>query len=110
MQRTTGKGRLCRFAAACLTVLCLFAPALPSAAEEEEDEIPFLYAFGVDEVIRGMTLHEKVCQLFIVAPEQICRLPRVSSADEEFLQALERWPVGMFRTETVAVPALVLFL
>ena len=94
MQRITGKGRLCRFAAACLTVLCLFAPALPSAAEEEEDEIPFLYAFGVDEVIRGMTLHEKVCQLFIVAPEQICRLPRVSSADEEFLQALERWPVG----------------
>ena len=94
MQRITGKGRLCRFAAACLMVLCLFAPALPSAAEEEEDEIPFLYAFGVDEVIRGMTLHEKVCQLFIVAPEQICRLPRVSSADEEFLQALERWPVG----------------
>ena len=96
MQRTTGKGRLCRFAAACLTVLCLFAPALPSAAEEEEDEIPFLYAFGVDEVIRGMTLHEKVCQLFIVAPEQICRLSGTKQAAVCGSPAACLYPVSLF--------------
>ncbi len=92
MRKTAEKGVLRRLAALCLAAACLAACAAPSSAEE--DEIPFLYAFGVDEVIRGMSLHEKVCQLFFLQPESFSRLPRVTAADEAFLRALDRWPAG----------------
>jgi beta-N-acetylhexosaminidase len=41
-----------------------------------------------------MTLHEKICQLFFVAPEQFSKETRVYKADKTFLCAFSRFPVG----------------
>ena len=44
--------------------------------------------------IYGMTLHEKVCQLFFVTPEQFSLEERVYKANKKFLRAFSRFPVG----------------
>ncbi len=49
-----------------------------------------------EELLSGMTLHEKVCQLFIVYPEAITGVSRVVSAGENTRQALVEYPVGGF--------------
>ena len=46
------------------------------------------------EILEGMTLHEKVCQLFIVYPEALTGTSPVQSADGDLEQALADWPVG----------------
>ena len=43
-----------------------------------------------------MTLHEKVCQLFIVSPESITHVSAVVAAGETTRAALEEYPVGGF--------------
>lgn len=49
-----------------------------------------------EELLSGMTLHEKVCQLFIVYPESITGVSRVTAAGETTRKALEEYPVGGF--------------
>lgn len=49
-----------------------------------------------EEILSGMTLHEKVCQLFIVYPEAITGVSRVTAAGETTRKALEKYPVGGF--------------
>lgn len=49
-----------------------------------------------EELLSGMTLHEKVCQLFIVYPESITGVSRVTAAGETTRNALEEYPVGGF--------------
>lgn len=49
-----------------------------------------------EEILSGMTLHEKVCQLFIVYPEAITGVSRVTAAGETTRKALEEYPVGGF--------------
>lgn len=49
-----------------------------------------------EEILSGMTLHEKVCQLFIVYPEAITGVSRVTAAGETTRKALEQYPVGGF--------------
>ena len=41
-----------------------------------------------------MTLHEKVCQLFVVQPSDLTGVPVVTAAGEATRRALERWPVA----------------
>ena len=64
----------------------------PSPAPTEEE----LRAARAREIMEGMTLHEKVCQLFIVYPEAITGVSAALSAGETTRQALEDWPVGGF--------------
>ena len=59
---------------------------LPAGAAAEAD--------AIDVVMSEMSLHEKVCQLFVVAPEQFVRLKRVNRSSREVKRALERFPVG----------------
>lgn len=47
-----------------------------------------------EDLIDAMTLHEKICQLFFVAPEQFSKETRVYQADKTFLRAFSRFPVG----------------
>jgi len=47
-----------------------------------------------EDLIDAMTLHEKICQLFFVAPEQFSKETRVYKADKTFLRAFSRFPVG----------------
>lgn len=62
----------------------------PSPTEEE------LRAARVQEILENMTLHEKVCQLFIVYPEAITGVSPMVTADSAAGQALADWPVGGF--------------
>ncbi len=48
------------------------------------------------ELLSDMTLHEKICQLFIVFPESVTNGPPLQTADETVEQALANWPVGGF--------------
>ena len=49
-----------------------------------------------DEILSGMTLHEKVCQLFVVYPEAITGVAKVTAAGEATRKALEEYPVAGF--------------
>lgn len=49
-----------------------------------------------EELLAGMTLHEKVCQLFVVYPEAITGVSKVTAAGETTRKALEEYPVGGF--------------
>lgn len=60
----------------------------PASAPEE------LHAARAEEILAGMTLHEKICQLFIVDPETLTGASPVLTADAALEQALDAWPVG----------------
>lgn len=47
-----------------------------------------------EEILEGMTLSEKVWQLFIVNPEDITKIGRVVAAGETSKKAIEKYPVG----------------
>ena len=76
---------------------CVFV--LPASAEEHDPSL-----FIVDESIEGqnyaadmvfrMTLHEKVCQLFFVMPEQFSRIEKVTAYNSELGNGIKRFPVG----------------
>jgi len=48
----------------------------------------------IDGLIADMSLHEKVCQLFFVQPEQFSRIDRVTAPSNKLRRAFERFPVG----------------
>lgn len=58
--------------------------------EVTEEEKPSL----VDETLAGMTLHEKVCQMMFVTPEELTGEDGVTVAGNATRQALENYPVG----------------
>ena len=58
--------------------------------EVTEEEKPSL----VDETLAGMTLHEKVCQMMFVTPEELTGEDGVTVAGDATRQALESYPVG----------------
>lgn len=47
-----------------------------------------------EELLAGMTLREKICQMFVVYPSAITGVSKVTSAGEATRRALEAWPVG----------------
>ena len=59
--------------------------------EVTEEEKPSL----VDETLAGMTLHEKVCQMMFVTPEELTGEDGVTVAGDATRQALENYPVGV---------------
>ena len=62
----------------------------PTAAPEDEIDRQ------ARAILADMSLHEKVCQLFIVYPEAITGVGAVTAAGETTRQALEDYPVGGF--------------
>ena len=64
----------------------------PTVSASQETQ----WAARAQEILSGMTLHEKVCQLFIVYPEAITGVSAVVSAGEASRAALEKYPVGGF--------------
>ncbi|MDO5136510.1 MAG: glycoside hydrolase family 3 N-terminal domain-containing protein [Eubacteriales bacterium] len=55
------------------------------------------YTKGYDQVedaLNGMTLHEKVCQMFLVLPEGLTNSGTVTSSGQEMKAAVNRYPVG----------------
>lgn len=58
--------------------------------EVTEEEKPSL----ADETLAGMTLHEKVCQMMFLTPEELTGEDGVTVAGDATRQALENYPVG----------------
>jgi beta-N-acetylhexosaminidase len=67
------------------------SPSATAAPTQEE-----LWDARAQELVEEMTLHEKVCQMFVIYPEAITGVSAVISAGSATQQALERWPVGGF--------------
>lgn len=62
----------------------------PTPTEEE------LRAVRATEILNNMTLHEKLCQLFLVHPQALTGTSPVLSVDGAMDQALTNWPVAGF--------------
>ena len=80
-------------------LLCLFlCLSLPAMAEEDPSALlvddSLEYTSRIDDLIAGMTLHEKVCQLFFLAPEQFSNNGRINAPGKSFYKAFTRFPVG----------------
>ena len=78
---------------------CLLSAGLPARAEEPDPSLLLVddaveSQSRAEDVIDFMTLHEKVCQLFFVTPEQFSREARVTKPARSFLRAFSRYPVG----------------
>lgn len=81
-------------------------PLLPEPEPAEPEEPPFPEPDPVlppepapepdpaEELLAGMTLREKVCQMFVVYPSAITGAFKVTAAGDDTRQALEDWPVG----------------
>ena len=87
-----------RFSALVL-VLCTCMFLLPAAAEEFDPSLLIVddsiaEQSRVEDMIDMMTLHEKVCQLFFVQPEQFSQIERVTGYSKKLGRAIGRFPVG----------------
>lgn len=65
-------------------------PVLPPEPASEPDPEPD----PAEELLAGMSLREKLCQMFVVYPSAITGVSTVTSAGDATRQALEAWPVG----------------
>ena len=89
-----------RFLAGLLALsACLFSGGLPARAENPDPSLLLVDDAVEDQsraedVIDFMSLHDKICQLFFVAPEQFSREARVTKPARSFLRAFSRYPVG----------------
>lgn len=69
-------------------------PVSEMAEPEEEVSREELLEQRVEELLEGMTLEEKICQMFIITPEQLTGASRVTAAGEVTRNSLAEYPVG----------------
>lgn len=101
--------KLERPALSLILVLCLMLSACGSASDTELPDptaepvptatpeptpTPDPVKTKAEALLADMSLHEKVCQLFVVRPEVLTGLSPVTVAGEATQQALENYPVG----------------
>lgn len=101
--------KLERPALSLMLVLCLMLSACGSASDTELPDptaepvptatpeptpTPDPVKTKAEALLADMSLHEKVCQLFVVRPEVLTGLSPVTVAGEATQQALENYPVG----------------
>lgn len=80
------------FVLLCLVVLCFFL--LQRFVFIPDTAAPHSKSLVVDQIVQGMTLDEKIWQMFFVTPEDICNVGTVIQAGETTKQALRDYPVG----------------
>lgn len=72
-------------------------PEEPSGfSETMEPETEAETLSTAEQLLQSMTLDEKICQLFIVTPEQLTGMGQVTAAGEMTRDAILRYPVGGF--------------
>jgi len=66
--------------------------------DEPEPEVTHeeLFEKKISEIIGSMTLHEKICQMLIVSPDDMTGVTGTTVAGELTRSALEKYPVGGF--------------
>lgn len=47
-----------------------------------------------DEILAQMTLEEKICQMFVIAPENLMEKWNITTVDSEMINRLNKYPVG----------------
>ena len=83
-----------------LLVVCSFLFAGSAGTLSAEDPSSLLVNDALEDggrtemLIATLSLHEKVCQLFFLQPEQISLSGRVNAPDRTFYAAFSRFPVG----------------
>ncbi len=85
-----------------LTIILLCAFLLPASAisPETESSSAFLVTDAlenggrIESLIAALSLHEKVCQLFFLQPEQFSLSKLVYASDETFFSGFNCYPVG----------------
>lgn len=65
-----------------------------SAESEKRPSREELLEERVEELLQKMTLEEKICQMFIITPEQLTKAARVTAAGETARSCLEKYPAG----------------
>lgn len=70
------------------------ADSSSSSAEKTDEKDKSKYDENVTKKLSEMTLHEKVCQMFIVTPEGLTNYSDVTVASENTLYGLQAYPVG----------------
>lgn len=69
-------------------------PVLPPEPSPEPELEPESEPDPAEELLAGMTLREKICQMFVVYPSAITGVSKVTAAGSATKRALETWPVG----------------
>ncbi|MBQ4258318.1 MAG: hypothetical protein II713_04880 [Clostridia bacterium] len=69
-------------------------PDPESQPESESEPVPEPELIRARQILSGMTLNEKICQLFIISPEQLTGDSPVTAAGEKTREALSENPVG----------------
>ena len=69
-------------------------PAPTPATTPEPEPTPSPAPDPAEELLAGMTLYEKACQLLVVKPSAITGVSRVTAAGDATRAALERYPVA----------------
>ena len=70
------------------------APSLEPSAAPTPEPSPTPTPDQAERILSEMTLHEKVCQLFVVQPADLTGVYKVTAAGETTRKALEQYPVG----------------
>ena len=87
------------FLLAGLVFVRLFAPADGAATPEPvetTEPTPEPTPDAAEQLLAGMTLREKVCQLLVVQPQALTGTKTVTAVDDALTAALETYPVGGF--------------
>ncbi len=74
--------------------VCASCAAVPDREIPVPDEPYISETDEAGEMLEAMTLHEKICQMFIVRPESITGVDTAVQAGEATKAALEKYPVG----------------
>ena len=81
-----------------LVLACVFSPAEPvePAPSETAAVTPEPTPDATEELLAGMTLREKVCQLLVVQPQALTGTKTATAVDDAMITALGEYPVGGF--------------
>lgn len=63
-------------------------------SEYSETDSEISEDFSIEDILYNMTLEEKICQMFIVTPEELTGYDCVTESDETVREAVEKMPVG----------------
>lgn len=73
-----------------------FVEVPEESVQRNEPTAEEIYLVQAEQILEEMTLHEKICQMFIVFPESVTNVSPVTSAGSATQKALQEWPVGGF--------------
>ncbi len=75
-------------------IFLLFSCLLSGCVAIPDTNSPEVKTQNVNQMLQGMTLEEKIWQMFFVMPEDICDVETVIQAGETTKSALQKYPVG----------------